>query len=499
MKTDAPQNNGAGLAVFLRRHPWLTAAVAFVLLLGALYILLEWRAEQRWQRYAAAARARGTKLHFTDFSRPEIPEAKNFFALPLLQMSFAKETRGSRFMLPPRPRPTDRAKLASFDERLPPLASNKEVDWKAWQQYFQSVGYIAETSDDPVRDVLRALEHYAPYFQQWNEWRTTRTQNQLPLDSAKASTLSGNLALAVPVFHLRMYAHMASGDSMAAYTDFQDAMQAPRALRDDPSGQSSVLRKGMFRSLVNAVGAGLREHSWADPELKKLEADLAAISLWDDFCLTMEGVRCDYNNDMEERMNTSVRGRIAWSRELLNDNASRMETLLEMLTRSLFRDNELRLNHHFDEMTARGGGPDHTFDPDRPTPSAPENITDSFEKDYYWLGGQSGGFSETEEQYIVLQILFDQARLGCALERFRLARGAFPKTLEELTPEFISTLPNDPYTRAAYHYRPVGKDSFLLYSVGKNRKDDGGQDAPDAPDSERPDLSWRFAPAPTAP
>lgn len=250
---------------------------------------------------------------------------------------------------------------------------------------------------------------------------------------------------------------------------------------------------------MHVVGTGLRDHSWAAPELKKLETELAAISLWDDYCLTMDGVRCDYNKDMEEQMNTSARGRLAKARDLLNDNASRMETLLEMLTRSIFRDNELRLNRHFDEMTIRGSGPDHTFDPDRSTPSAPENISGSFEKDYYWLGGQSGGFSATESQHIVLQILFDQARLACALERFRLTRGAFPKTLEELAPEFVSTLPNDPYTRAPYHYRPVGSNSFLLYSVGMNRMDDGGQDSPGAPNAERPDLSWRYAPAPAAP
>ena len=37
----------------------------------------------------------------------------------------------------------------------------------------------------------------------------------------------------------------------------------------------------------------------------------------------------------------------------------------------------------------------------------------------------------------------DATRVGCALERYRLANGSLPETLDKLTPQFIDRVPND--------------------------------------------------------
>lgn len=58
-----------------------------------------------------------------------------------------------------------------------------------------------------------------------------------------------------------------------------------------------------------------------------------------------------------------------------------------------------------------------------------------------------------------------------AIEQFRKARGDLPESLEELVPEFLETLPQDRYVDAPLRYRREGKD-FVLYSVGRNRRDD---------------------------
>ena len=72
------------------------------------------------------------------------------------------------------------------------------------------------------------------------------------------------------------------------------------------------------------------------------------------------------------------------------------------------------------------------------------------------------------------QVAANQAVLACALERFRLAHGQFPEKLDDLKPDFISTLPHDVLTGADYKYRRNENGSFVLYSVGWNEKDDGG-------------------------
>jgi len=66
------------------------------------------------------------------------------------------------------------------------------------------------------------------------------------------------------------------------------------------------------------------------------------------------------------------------------------------------------------------------------------------------------------------------AALACALERYRRARGECPETLAALVPQFIAKIPADLLTGETPKYQRLGKDEFLLYSVGWNLKDDGG-------------------------
>jgi hypothetical protein len=58
------------------------------------------------------------------------------------------------------------------------------------------------------------------------------------------------------------------------------------------------------------------------------------------------------------------------------------------------------------------------------------------------------------------QTAANQAAIACALERYRLANGQYPETLQALRPQFMDRLSND--------------SQFILYSVGWNEKDDGG-------------------------
>lgn len=61
-----------------------------------------------------------------------------------------------------------------------------------------------------------------------------------------------------------------------------------------------------------------------------------------------------------------------------------------------------------------------------------------------------------------------------ALRRFQLKHGKLPKTIEELAPDFLSTVPMDPMDGKPLRYHPNGDGTFLLYSVGENGVDDGG-------------------------
>jgi hypothetical protein len=72
------------------------------------------------------------------------------------------------------------------------------------------------------------------------------------------------------------------------------------------------------------------------------------------------------------------------------------------------------------------------------------------------------------------QTAVNEALVACALERCRLARGEYPATLRDLTPEFLSLPPVDPVNGGPLQYRLIAPGRFQLYSIGWDEKDDNG-------------------------
>lgn len=72
------------------------------------------------------------------------------------------------------------------------------------------------------------------------------------------------------------------------------------------------------------------------------------------------------------------------------------------------------------------------------------------------------------------RVTTDAAMLAVALVRYRAARGTLPATLADLTPTYLKEKPLDLLTGQDMRYvrQP---DGFVVYSVGPDGKDDGGQ------------------------
>jgi hypothetical protein len=101
------------------------------------------------------------------------------------------------------------------------------------------------------------------------------------------------------------------------------------------------------------------------------------------------------------------------------------------------------------------------------------------------------------------QASVDLARTAIALERYRLAHGEFPETLDALAPQFIATVPHDVIGGGPLKYRRINDGQFVLYSVGWNETDDGGvvvtqksrdrwDESSNKVDISQGDWVWRF-------
>jgi len=65
-----------------------------------------------------------------------------------------------------------------------------------------------------------------------------------------------------------------------------------------------------------------------------------------------------------------------------------------------------------------------------------------------------------------------------ALNRYQRKHGQLPAGLEGLVPEFLLSVPRDCMNGQALHYKPLDKQTFILYSVGEDGQDNGGDAGP---------------------
>jgi hypothetical protein len=89
----------------------------------------------------------------------------------------------------------------------------------------------------------------------------------------------------------------------------------------------------------------------------------------------------------------------------------------------------------------------------------------------------------------------DLARTAIALERYHLANGSYPDSLDSLAPKYIPAVPHDVILGKPLHYHRDGQ-GFVLYSIGWNEKDDNGtlgfyDDKSKGIDISKGDWVWR--------
>jgi hypothetical protein len=80
------------------------------------------------------------------------------------------------------------------------------------------------------------------------------------------------------------------------------------------------------------------------------------------------------------------------------------------------------------------------------------------------------------------------AAAALAVERYRAKYVQTPARLEQTTPDFLVAVPSDPFDGKPLRYFPAGDEGYIVYSIGANGKDDGGQEQEN---QGTPDVTFR--------
>jgi hypothetical protein len=95
------------------------------------------------------------------------------------------------------------------------------------------------------------------------------------------------------------------------------------------------------------------------------------------------------------------------------------------------------------------------------------------------------------EGFTISEARIKLARAALALEEYRLTHGEYPATLDVLVPDILPEVPLDPFDGKPVRYLKDG-ERVLVYSVGPNLQDDGGEVGEN--DSELLDIVFTLRP-----
>jgi hypothetical protein len=81
--------------------------------------------------------------------------------------------------------------------------------------------------------------------------------------------------------------------------------------------------------------------------------------------------------------------------------------------------------------------------------------------------------------------------VALAAEQYRHETQAWPDAIDQLCPKYLPLVPSDPFNGVPLRYRRL-EDGVMIYSIGQDEEDDGGNLDPDNPDQYGVDIGIRL-------
>ena len=483
----------------------LLIGMAFLATLIAIFYAEEdWRGWRAWEKCKHELEAKGEIMDWDKFIPPPVPNDQNFFCAPI----FTNMLNGQIVM---NPYHSDGSpNWQAEKDRTGYLGGEGRayiIDLKAFQASYRNPTNtnlakefpIAPQPQTPAKDVLFALSKFDSAVEDLRQ-ASQRPYANVPINyeaglSASAGTLLPYLATlkrCTQVLQLRAGAELADGQNTKALEDVKLMLYLNTSLRNSPFLISHLVRFAIVAIGLQPIWEGLAEHKWSDEQLVALESELGKLDFLEDYEFVMRGelafAIASFENQRLTREVISSKG----------DTNGLTTNKLTLMPSAYFYQNELAIAR----MQQQWMLPLVDTNSRVISPAAFQRTNDAVlaeMKHYSPYKVQAlrlfPAISRTMIKVAATQVSIDLARVACALERYRLAHGEYPETLDALVPQFIETLPHDIINGQPLHYRREANGQFILYSVGWNETDDGGQIGLNKEgrfDWQRGDWVWQY-------
>lgn len=493
------------------RFFWSWGFVKFVLFAVTLVVLLyaeeDWRGARTWAATKAYWEAKGETFDINRLAPAPVPDDENLAALPIFKME-------------PDPDPGNKGNLAPLalhraftydtDQEIPRGGSwewgklaDHEKNRTAVAFMYARVFGAAQTGKDsltqfdelfPAIAALRDAAATRPYcrFEQVYSFETPYNFSLLTSQIMVSKFISADAILALD-----------AKKPDIALADIETNFKLVAGLSKQPVLVSGLVAIGMTALDLPEVYEGIATHAWNDAQLADLQNQLAKADFLTDSqqcfrgeaCLTVAGI---------EKLKPNRKQLVS---ELHLGQDTNPPTKKHDFSPFVWPDgwiDLLKARAANFSLTAAGLADEQnrTISPD-----AVNRFEAQVEGNIHRIGDDAfsywailsvvavGPVNHAAQKFAICQVRIDEARIACGLERYRLAHGTYPDSLEALVPACIDAVPHDTLNGQPYHYRMNADGTFLLYSVGWNQTDDGGKfafrkDNPKAINYEQGDWVW---------
>ena len=479
----------------------VTSIALGVVILALFYAEEDWRGKYDWEKFKHEWEAKGETFDMAGVTPPPVPDGQNFALTPIVFTSYGSMlTRGGK-VIPRRernPHFVDRMKMSvAYNDDWP--VTNGSGDWqtakmsdlKIWQNYYRALTVktnefpVSLQPQTPAQAVLLALSKYDSAIEELRQ-ASRLPYSRYPLEYDKADP-SGILLPHLPdlkrcsqVLQLRAVAELQNGETEKALDDVKLSLRLADSIHTEPFLVSQLVRVAILHITLQPVYEGLAEHKWADTQLAELDSELAKLDFPADYELSM---RCERASDIgiieyfrHARM-SQKKADILYSIRHNEYGITTGGLVVFYFGPDGWQDqSELKIcqlmQHYFSvaNVDLQTISPTSARDADARVNVENEHSTPFNLMERLLLPG----LGAAAKRFAYSQNSVNLARLAIALERYHLAHGEYPETLNALAPQFIKKLPHDIVNGQPLHYRRTSDGQFVLYSVGWNETDDGG-------------------------
>lgn len=505
----------------------LFLGVCLATLVALFYAEENFRGKRAWKAYVREQTAKGEKLTLAEFIPRPVSDDQNFalcsLLKPILDIEFVPVPRTlydgkSRRTVPHLWRDTNGwARLARLDRiwgaskklHKPSeneLLTNGWIDLARWQAEYRAGTNLVgvPTGATPATEVLVALRPLEPDLAELQEEAARRSLARWPIyydTNAPWGILLPHLAHGkriTSLLQLRSAARLAAGDPQGGLDDIELGLRLTESFRDEPFLISQLVRSVCHEILLQPVKEGLARHQLSAGQIAELQKKLGSIDLLAAYRLSVRAERamnCEWDKFAEQDINWQEMNAIGYP-------YSTAHMLSRFAPSGWIYQNQLmlcRLHDQFSlpavDLQGRRVYAPIATGAERAVHQSKGPFSVLSKLIYMHSERFLPGIASGARKFGHGQTQLDQAVLACALERFRLAHGQYPETLDALAPRFIEKIPHDLITGQPLKYRRTEDGLYLLYSVGWNEKDDSGIEAKSnigTPEPQSGDWVWKL-------